>query len=134
MVAESKSIPIPDNVTINTAIKGDARKFKDYLGAWIIQGRWGGGGRQSLLIVQGIDGTGGVSGIYAGGPPTPTAFFQTLPSFSPFSGTISDAGLAFVLGDFRISFALVGETLAGHVEGLGARAGADSRANFERIP
>lgn len=134
LVAESKSIPLPDNLTINTDLKGVQHKFKNYVGAWIIQGRWGGTGRQSLLIVQNIEATGRASGIYAGGPPTPTAFAQIPAFFRPFAGTISDAGLTFPDADFQDTFTLIEpDILSGFVEKTSDRR-IQSRALFERIP
>ena len=93
-------------------------RFADYLGAWGGDQRWGGTGRNALLIVEDIDETGRATGIFAAGPPTATTASKAPANFTTFSGQVTDVGIAFAWGTLHYMFKRLPENLMqGHLEG-----------------
>jgi class 3 adenylate cyclase len=104
-LAERQSIPLPPQLKVFAAPATVPPAFAGYLGAWGGDQRWGGRGRQVILVVESVDEAGTAIGIYAHGVPSTTnAVTEKSARFVPFAATINDKGLHFVWGASNYTF------------------------------
>jgi Caspase domain len=94
-LATKQGVPLPETLGVIPPSSTVPKKAVEYLGAWGGAQRWGGGGRQMLLVVTNIDESGSAIGVLSEGPPTPNTFNQNPAHYVAFEGTITDNGLSF---------------------------------------
>jgi class 3 adenylate cyclase len=108
-LAEQQNIPLPRTIRILEPSSAVSKKTTEYLGAWGGDRRWGGRGRQMILLVTNIDAVGTATGIYAFGPPTPYTYNQSPAHYWAFTGKISENDLKFESpdGQWKYQFKLM---------------------------
>jgi class 3 adenylate cyclase len=119
-LAAKQSVPLPQKIKLATPPPEVRKQLAEYLGAYGGDRRWGGGGRQVVLIVTGVDNSGVAYGIFAQGPPTPRTFNQNPAHYVSFEGTITDSGLKFEPsgGRWKYQFKLMpGGVMIGNADG-----------------
>jgi class 3 adenylate cyclase len=107
--ASEQNLPLPRTLQVFSPSPAVAKKTAEYLGVWGGDRRWGGGGRQMMLVVTNIDEAGHASGIYSYGPPTPHTNNQSPPNYWTFTGTITEHDLKFESpdGEWKYQFTIM---------------------------
>ena len=119
-LAEKQSVPLPQKIKLATPPPEVRKQLAEYLGAYGGERRWGGGGRQVILIVTGVENSGAAYGIFAQGPPTPRTYNQNPAHYVSFEGKITDSGLKFEPsgGRWKYQFKLMpGGVMIGNSDG-----------------
>lgn len=127
------NIPLPQTIRIVEPSTDVSKKLADYLGAWGGDRRWGGRGRQMILLVTYVDATGKATGIVCFGPPTPTTYNQNPANYWTFTGTITEEELKFLSPDrkWTYQFRIMPDgIMQGHLVNPDNR---PSNISFERI-
>jgi hypothetical protein len=122
-LATRLDIPLPAASSIVPASvpPGISSATAAYLGAWGGENRWGGQGRQAIVIVTNVDLAGNATGYYAQGGPTAQTYDQTAGKWAMFRGAINANGLKFTLWQyFNYTFLIAGasnSSMVGQVDG-----------------
>jgi class 3 adenylate cyclase len=118
--AAKQDIPLPATLNFIGPSPAVPKSAADYFGVWGGDERWGGGGRQMILVVTSIDISGAAFGVYAEGPPNARTFNQSPAKYVSFQGAITDSGLRFEAfnGSWTYQFKLVSaNVLSGRADG-----------------
>jgi class 3 adenylate cyclase len=94
-LAAKHDIPLPQTIRFIEPSSRVPEKAVKYLGVWGGDRRWGGNGRQMILLVTHIDDLGTAIGVFAHGPPNPNTYDQNPANYWSFTGTITDNDLKF---------------------------------------
>jgi class 3 adenylate cyclase len=134
-LAASQGIPLPLALRILAPAPAVPGKLVDYLGAWGGDRRWNRGGRQAMLVIESVDGSGTVLGVYAQGPPADqNAVNQPPARHAAFVGSITDKGLSFAWGPAKYTFNVMPDgTMWGKREAGRDQARFDLTITLERI-
>jgi hypothetical protein len=132
-LASKQGINLPAAITLLPHASLMPAGRAEYLGAWGGDQRWGGSGRQIIVIVAGIDSSGVAVGWYAQGPPNSSTADQAPANYTSFSGSITDRGLVFNWGTSKYTFKVVGGLMWGHVEGPSPKGPMDGAITLGRI-
>jgi class 3 adenylate cyclase len=92
-LAAHESIPLPHTIDIVEPAASLPKAQADFLGAWGGDRRWGGRGRQIILLVTSVDAEGKADGVIAYGPPTRRR--QSPANYLAFVGTLTGGELKF---------------------------------------
>ncbi|MBI3514761.1 MAG: hypothetical protein HY060_11970, partial [Proteobacteria bacterium] len=115
--AAAREIKLPEKIAFVSPGPEASREAVVLLGAWGGDDRWGGGGRQALLVIEEIKPSGIVRGIFAEGPPGQTSYDQAAGAyFGRIEATLRDGGVEWTTrAGFFYRFALApgGDRLAG---------------------
>jgi class 3 adenylate cyclase len=122
-LAGSQSIPLPPTLRVKAPAAGVPARLAGYLGAWGGDQGWNGVGRRVILVVESIDESGTALGILALGPPADATVPDQRPArYRSVAGTITDAGMVFILGGATYTFKDTADGLMwGHVQMPGER-------------
>jgi hypothetical protein len=109
-------------------------RLAGYLGAWGGDQSWNGGGRRVILVVESIDESGTALAILAqGAPPNGNVPDQRPARYRSVAGTITEAGLMFMLGGATFTFKDTSDGLMwGHMQMPGEKK-AEFSITLERI-
>lgn len=140
-LAARYQIPLPLGAAIvpSPAASGVPAAVAGYLGAWGGDRRWGGQGRQSMVIVTNVDSVGNAAGILALGPPNEHTYGHSAARWTLFRGRIDRDGLKFTLwGTYNYVFSVAAPTAAtmfGQVDGVSpGRRPLHTSIVLERLP
>jgi TIR domain len=133
-LADKQKIPLPPVLAVNAPSPSVPTRFADYLGAWGADQRWGGNGRNGMLIVEDIDESGNATGIYAQGPPNANTTSQAPAAYTAFSAPVTSDGITFTWGLTNTFKLLPGNLMLGHVQGQIAKMHVESKITLQRIP
>jgi class 3 adenylate cyclase len=103
-LAGQLSLPLPRTVHLVEPLADVPKKSSEFLGAWGGDRRWGGRGRQMILVVTYVAASGEATGIISFGPPTPFTDNQRPANYWVFNGTIRDDDLKFVSPDGQYKY------------------------------
>ena len=103
-LAGQLNLPLPRTVHLVEPLAGVPKKSSEFLGAWGGDRRWGGRGRQMILVVTYVAASGEATGIISFGPPTPFTDNQRPANYWVFTGTIHDDGLNFASPDGQYKY------------------------------
>jgi hypothetical protein len=132
-LAASQSIPLPPTLKIMTPAATVPARLAGYLGAWGGDQGWNGVGRRVILVVESIDETGTAVGILGQGPPPDNVPDQRPARYRSVAGTITEAGLIFMLGGATFTFKDTADGLMwGHAQMPGERK-AEMSITLERL-
>jgi len=105
-LAQRQGIPLPLSIVYVPSLSAPPTELEAYIGAWGGDERWDGVGRQVLILVLSVDGSGAATGLYSEGPPNPNTRTQDKARFSYFDGRIGPGGLTFNLSETRFHWAM----------------------------
>ncbi len=133
-LAADQGIPLPPTFPIKAPAAVVPARLAGYLGAWGGDQGWNGGGRRVILVVESIDESGTALAILAqGAPPNGNVPDQRPARYRSVAGTITEAGLVFVLGGASFTFKDTADGLMwGHQQMLGEKK-AELSITLERI-
>jgi len=133
-LAASQSIPLPPTLRVMTPAAAVPARLAGYLGAWGGDQGWNGGGRRVIVVVESIDESGTALGILAQGPPPDASVPDQRPArYRSVAGTITEAGLMFMLGGATFTFKDTADGLMwGHMQMPGERK-AELTITLERV-
>jgi hypothetical protein len=122
-LAGSQGIPLPPTLRVKPPAAGVPARLAGYLGAWGGDQGWNGGGRRVILVVESIDESGTALGILALGPPADATVPDQRPArYRSVAGTITDAGMVFILGGATYTFKDTADGLMwGHMQMPGGK-------------
>jgi class 3 adenylate cyclase len=104
-LAASQGIPLPPTLPVKPPAAAVPARLAGYLGAWGGDQSWNGGGRRVILVVESIDESGTALAILAqGAPPNGNVPDQRPARYRSVAGTITEAGLVFMLGGATFTF------------------------------
>jgi class 3 adenylate cyclase len=134
-LAASQGIPLPPTLRILAPAPTVPSKVVEYLGAWGGDRRWNRGGRQAMLVVESVDGSGTALGVYAQGPPAnPAGPNPPLARHAAFVGSVTDKGLTFTWGPANFTFNVMPDgTMWGKREAANGQGRFDLTITLERI-
>jgi adenylate cyclase len=133
-LAADQGIPLPPTLPIKTPAATVPARLAGYLGAWGGDQGWNGSGRRIILVVESIDESGTALAILAqGAPPNGNVPDQRPARYRSVAGTITEAGLVFLLGGATFTFKDTADGLMwGHLQMPGEKK-AEFSITLERI-
>jgi class 3 adenylate cyclase len=133
-LAASQGIPLPPTLPVKPPAAAVPARLAGYLGAWGGDQTWNGGGRRVILVVESIDESGTALAILAqGAPPNGNVPDQRPARYRSVAGTITEAGLVFMLGGATFTFKDTADGLMwGHLQMPGEKK-AELSITLERI-
>ena len=116
--AVKQDIVVPATFGISEPDPSIPTELAAYVGAWGGENRWGGVGRQLILVVSYISSSGEAYGYYCQGPPNKNTENQSPAAYKSFVGSITKDGLQFDWGPSKFTF-LRGkdDAMTGYVRG-----------------
>lgn len=133
-LAADQGIPLPPSLPIKAPAAAVPARLAGYLGAWGGDQGWNGSGRRVILVVESIDESGTALAILAqGAPASPSVPDQRPARYRSVAGTITEAGLMFMLGGATFTFKDTSDGLMwGHLQMPGEKK-AEFSITLERI-
>jgi class 3 adenylate cyclase len=133
-LAADQGIPLPPSLPIKAPAAAVPARLAGYLGAWGGDQGWNGSGRRVILVVESIDESGTALAILGQGPPPNGKVPDQRPArYRSVAGTITEAGLVFMLGEATFTFKDTSDGLMwGHLQMPGEKK-AEFSITLERI-
>jgi class 3 adenylate cyclase len=103
-LAASQSIPLPPNLRVMAPAPTLPAALAGYVGAWGGDQGWNGNGRRVILVIESVDESGTALGVFAMGPPPENNADRRPARYRSIAGSITDAGLVFMLGGATYTF------------------------------